>query len=492
MFTEYFNSFLVVLTSALKKLKGQLTCSICLGRYTDPKQLQCNHAYCQQCLMGLVQQDQQGQLTLTCPTCRQVTRVPASGVAGLQADFRVNQLLEIVEEHKKPKVATAPQKEENASASSAPHENITIGCPKHGGREIELYCNTCEETICFRCIKKGENHHSHDYEDLNKAIEGKITASLEPMENQNYGNVGPPDPSKCSVTGKGVHTAAVGKKSTVTLNFISQPSKVLQDAITCELVSEIAGTTVKGIVERRGHSPYKISYKPTIKGRHQLHIKIDSQHIIGSPFPVNAWSPVQILGNPILTIDCYFLKPMGVAVNQKGEVVVIGYGGNCTVFSPSGERLRSFVTHGSGHGQFQYSLGVGVAVDGKENILVADTDNNRMQKFTAQGEFLTAVGTQGSGPLQFDHPCGIVFNASNGRVYVVDSSNGRIQILNSDLSYVGTFGERGTGKGQFNYPRCIACNNTGKVYVADTDNHRIQVFTAEGECLGGGVRVGGN
>ncbi len=66
---------------------------------------------------------------------------------------------------------------------------------------------------------------------------------------------------------------------------------------------------------------------------------------------------------------------------------------------------------------------------------MADSDNHRIQKFTAQGKFLTAVGTKGSGPLQFDDPRGIAI--SNGRVYVVESANSRIQILNSDLSYFG-------------------------------------------------------
>ena len=87
------------------------------------------------------------------------------------------------------------------------------------------------------------------------------------------------------------------------------------------------------------------------------------------------------------------------------------------------------------------------------------------------------------GLSSLDHPIGIAFNASNGRVYVVESGNHRIQILNSDLSYVGTFGKRGSGKGQFDCPRHIACDSTGNVYVADNDNHRIQVFTAEGKFL---------
>ena len=134
--------------------------------------------------MGLVQQDQQGQPTLTCPTCRQVTPIPASGVAGLQAAFQINKLLEIVEEHKMAKASALPEGVETAATSPPPRGNTTIGCPKHGGREVELYCKTCEELICYRCIAKDEKHHSHDYEELSKAVEKEVTSSLEPLEKQ--------------------------------------------------------------------------------------------------------------------------------------------------------------------------------------------------------------------------------------------------------------------------------------------------------------------
>ena len=39
--------------------------------------------------------------------------------------------------------------------------------------------------------------------------------------------------------------------------------------------------------------------------------------------------------------------------------------------------------------------------DGKGNILVADIGNHHIQKFTAEGQFITAVGTKASRPLQF-------------------------------------------------------------------------------------------
>ena len=278
-----------------------------------------------------------------------------------------------------------------------------------------------------------------------------------------------------------MEVAAVGEKSTVllqTLNLDNQPTKEAVNSIMCELVSEIAGTRARGSVERRGQSQYEISYHPTIKGRHQLHLKVEGQHIRGSPFPVTARSPVENLGTPILTIGGV-KRPEGIAVNQRGEVVVASWDGHCvTVFSPSGERLRSFGTQGSGWGQFKRPSGV--AVDGKGCILVADCDNNRIQKFTAEGKFLTA---EGSGHLQFSRPQGIAYNASNDKVYVVDSRNGRIQILNSDLSYVGFFGKKGSDKGQFHTPGHLACDSTGNVYVADLGNHRIQVFTAEGRFL---------
>ncbi len=95
--------------------------------------------------------------------------------------------------------------------------------------------------------------------------------------------------------------------------------------------------------------------------------------------------------------------------------------GHCvSIFSSSGERLRSFGTYGSGQGQFINPCGV--AVDGEGNILVAD-DNNRIQKFTAEGQFLTSVGTEGNGRLQFSYPRGITFNATNDKVYVGDTFN---------------------------------------------------------------------
>ena len=97
---------------------------------------------------------------------------------------------------------------------------------------------------------------------------------------------------------------------------------------------------------------YEISYQPTKRGRHQLHIKVEGEHIKGSPFPVTVKLPVQKLGTPIKIIGGV-KYPWGVAVNKRGEVIVTEAERHCvSIFSPTGEKLRSFGSRGSRHGQF--------------------------------------------------------------------------------------------------------------------------------------------
>ena len=304
---------------------------------------------------------------------------------------------------------------------------------------------------------------------------------------QKYGQVsapGLPDPSKCDATGKGTEAAIVGETATALLqatDFRGQPCEEPVLSLQCELVSELTGTRTQGSIERRGQGQYEIRYQPTIKGRHQLHIKVEGQHIRGSPFNISAKLPLKILGKPIQTLNKINF-PCGIVINhshQREVVVTEHLAGRVAVFSASGKKLRSFGSHGSGQGQFQRA--VGVAVDSDGNILVADNANHRIQKFTSEGQFLTAVGTKGSGHLQFDFPRGIAFNTSNGKLYV--TANHHVQILNSDLTFSSTFGQRGNGKGQLDTPYGIAFDRSGNVYVADMENHRVQVFTAEGKFL---------
>jgi tripartite motif-containing protein 71 len=73
---------------------------------------------------------------------------------------------------------------------------------------------------------------------------------------------------------------------------------------------------------------------------------------------------------------------------------------------------------GIGYGQFIRPLGI--AVDLSNNIYVADSDNNRIQKFDNSGKFTTKIGSAGSGKGQLLVPAGVAVNSS-GNVYVAST-----------------------------------------------------------------------
>ena len=167
--------------------------------------------------------------------------------------------------------------------------------------------------------------------------------------------------------------------------------------------------------------------------------------------------------------------PRGLAITKEGHLVVAECGKNCsTIIDPTnGRKIKSFGQHGS-------SLGVAVAQDG--HIIVTDS-SNRLQVLTAEGDSLIAtVGSEGSQPLQFNHPMGVAVH-HNGQIFVADTSNNRVQVLNADLTYSHCFGHQGKKPGEFNNPYGIAIDHAGMVYVADHENRRVQKFTPKGELL---------
>ena len=299
-----------------------------------------------------------------------------------------------------------------------------------------------------------------------------------------YGSVvatGLPDPMHCHIT-EGLRTVNLGDHLTATVEAVNRYGKRCTKPVLCEceLTSNITNSVVIGTAVQNEEGLYQLTCRPVVKGKHQLHVRIEGEAIRGSPYGVEVILPEVDIGSHILTIKS-IEAPKGIVVSRQREIVVTEMSLHCvSVFNLKGVKLRSFGTRGSFQGQFDSPYGV--ALDNAGNILVTDLNNHRIQKFTSQGKFVAAVGSRGKGPLQFQYPTCIAFNAASNKIVIVDK-NHRIQILKSDLSHHHTFGRHGNGVGQFSCPRGVACDASGKIYVADSDNHRIQVFTAEGLFL---------
>ena len=126
----------------------------------------------------------------------------------------------------------------------------------------------------------------------------------------------------------------------------------------------------------------------------------------------------------------------------------------------------------------------GLAFDESEGLLyVADTGNNRIKLFSAEGTPIQTVGGRGDRPGEFDAPIGLAIGP-NGRLYVADSQNCRIQVFDRGFRFVESWGRRGTGTGDFSHPPIhVSLTVNGEAVVCD-DTDQMKLFSASGEFIG--------
>lgn len=174
-------------------------------------------------------------------------------------------------------------------------------------------------------------------------------------------------------------------------------------------------------------------------------------------------------------------QPPGGGIAVAGEHVYVADSGNDRIerFNLEGGEATAWGTRGSGPGQFSYPRAV--AADESE-VIVSDDDNHRIEKFSPEGAFEAESGSQGDGPGQFGFPYGVALDAA-GDVYVADDSNDRIVKLTPQLAFAGAWGGAGSKPGQLQFPRALASDPAGDTYVADTANDRVEVFGPDGEYL---------
>jgi DNA-binding beta-propeller fold protein YncE len=135
---------------------------------------------------------------------------------------------------------------------------------------------------------------------------------------------------------------------------------------------------------------------------------------------------------------------------------------------------------GKGTEKGEFDSPTGIAVDGNGNILVADTNNGRIEKFSPTGAFLSIIGTKGSGHGQLGEPNGIAIDRA-GNIYVAEvASNHRVQKLAPDGTFIAEWKEPELG---FYGPRRIAIGPDGAIYVVDQGHNRIAKFSPDGQVL---------
>jgi DNA-binding beta-propeller fold protein YncE len=174
-------------------------------------------------------------------------------------------------------------------------------------------------------------------------------------------------------------------------------------------------------------------------------------------------------------------KPPGGGIAVGGSYVYVADSGNNRIqrFTLAGTEPLAWGTKGSAPGDFSYPRAVAA---NESEVIVADDDNHRVEKFAPEGAFQSEAGSEGSGPGQFSFPYGVSLDAA-GNVYVADDTGHRIVKLSPALGYLAAWGGFGSSSGQLAFPRALAADALGDTYVADTANDRVQEFDPAGNYV---------
>ena len=188
-----------------------------------------------------------------------------------------------------------------------------------------------------------------------------------------------------------------------------------------------------------------------------------------------------------------FNYPYSATLDSTGNVYVADlYNHTIRMVSPAGvvttlAGLAGVSGTNDGTGSVaRFNNPLGVAVDGKSNLYVADHSNQTIRQLTPVGTnwvVTTIAGTPGvsgfvsglGGTSKFDYPDGVTVDKSNN-VYVADIYNAAIR----KLTLVGTNWMVTTVSQNFGGPSGVAVGPDGNIYVADLNNHTIRQMTPGG------------
>ena len=334
--------------------------------------------------------------------------------------------------------------------------------------------------------------------------------------------------------GEGISEASVGLESNfllTTRNAEGEQCYNERDCVTVEMKNQRdhdCATEVRLKDEKDGS--YKVRYFLKDTGKCQVSVKVNEEHIRGSPFPVKPkprqFRHVLSFGQKGSSVGMRF-GPYGVAVNERDEIAVTEISNHrVQVFSSDGTCLRSFGRKGDKQGELNWPAGI--AFDKNKRSIVVDSNNHRVQFFNDQGEYLSQFGGEGNLDHQLKSPLGLSVDR-NGNIIVADKGNkviktfspsgqflyklgegegegegftspchciqydkylivsdggeNCIKVFDINGNFLYKFGNKGNRDGEFRSPRFLSVYKAGHLMVCDRDNYTVQVFEMSGKFV---------
>jgi sugar lactone lactonase YvrE len=217
----------------------------------------------------------------------------------------------------------------------------------------------------------------------------------------------------------------------------------------------------------------------------------------------------------ILARDADFASPEGLAVDAEGNIYLadswlhtifkIDRAGWRTIFAGCGQ--QGYSGDGGPATAAKLWMPYDVRFDAQGNLLIADVYNNVIRKVDRAGVITTVAGTGQAGfsgdggpatQAQLRKPYGLLFDQAQN-LLITDSENNRIRRVGRDgiittIAGSGVQGYAGDGgsalQAQFNVPQSLALDARGRLYIGDEHNHAVRVVEPYApDSVGGTVRT---
>ncbi|KAI6649669.1 hypothetical protein LOD99_6673 [Oopsacas minuta] len=123
----------------------------------------------------------------------------------------------------------------------------------------------------------------------------------------------------------------------------------------------------------------------------------------------------------------------GIAIHYlTGNIYIADCDNNrVQVFSSNGDYLFMFSE------EMNLPYGIGIT---QNKVFVTQFYGYCINKYELEGKLIKSVGSQGNGEAQFNNPCGLDVSDRSSNVYVCDIRNNRVQILTQELKFHSMLG----------------------------------------------------
>ena len=496
----------------LDNLHDEVSCSVCMCTFTDPKQLPCLHSFCLHCLNG-IQRTSGVHDKITCPECRRQFQIPGSGnPSELPTNFRINSLLDVLAIKE---CSTANVKCGNCNKQSAQtlycfqccsfwceecilaHNIIRINkehrtlalkdfkdqdieavlkrpafCQKkrHEKQELEFFCKDCKVAICNTCVVTlHEGHGKILLEEATDARKTQINSMTQSLK------------EKAQEKRKDLEQLNQ-KRTDITLQVADFKSQVQTHVDQVIAIIEERKQDVFDAVDNQAKKSLKsLSQK---KDEVENQVKLIESAIEQTKALVKRSFSTEILGFSE-TFDAV-LQEQGTQGNRDVECIPR------FSFTKSEKLINVLNSEGIGNVKIVFSETKAQQLEakGKESskVIAGNKGANvrdsplEAQVQTRRFRSVLSFGQKGESVGMLNVPYGVAVNDQD-EIAVTELGNNRVSVFSSDGTHLRSFGRKGQNNGEFQGPEGIAFDSHGNIVVADCDNDRVQVFDRNGKFL---------